>query len=1555
MKSHPHPLPRTRAHIAIRVGVCLMALAVCSLLTFKLHAMMQPATPPSPSSASGAISPEVQAQIEAMVQEKSARTPTQNKIDSQLIYATKMERNEPIAPGVEKLDVDVPLDPAGLTVVDITVNGSEKLITKIKEGGGIVVLDNSKMRLVRAKVKLEQLEVLAALTEVVFIQPEQKAISSGAIGGAMPASEAADETVAGRPESNAVAAPKTTKEAPANFAERAERVRASLKNLLAKPVTATTNPLTPAFARPALAPAAMMIGSVTSQGDATHRAADARNTFGITGAGVKIGVLSDGVDGLAASQASGDLGTVTILPGQAGSGAEGTAMLEIIHDLAPDAELYFATAFGSITSFAQNIRDLRAAGCDIIVDDIRYFVESPFQDGQATGVVSNTNGGIVTQAVNDVTASGASYFSSAGNEGNKNDNTSGVWEGDFVDGGDAPAPIGAANGRVHDFGGGQLFNTLTVAGSGPLNLFWSDPLGASNNDYDLYRLNAAGTTIVAASTNFQTGTQDPYEQMTQSLANPRIVIVKFSGAARYLHLNTNRGRLSINTAGQTLGHNSAAAAFSVAATPSGPTKFNATDPPGPFPNPHNSTNIVETFSSDGPRRLFFQPNGTPFTPGNFSATGGILRQKPDITAADGVAVTGNGGFGTPFFGTSAAAPHAAAIAGLLKSANPALTPAQIRTILLNTAIDIEGAGTDRDSGAGIVMAFQALQSLGIPGFANPTLGTVTIAESPAGDGIISPGEAGTVTAQITNPGAATATNVVATLTTSTPGVTIQNPNSRAYGDIPVNGSATNTVPFAFSVASSAPCPLTVNFTLTVTFGGGLPGANPRVFTFSQTFSPPSVSITSTLDATAPTNGLLYTATSGTQNNRLNRNGVIPSCAAPKATPLLQEAGVGGTRRYDAYTFANVTGVTTCVTVTLSSACNAAAGSQLYLAAYNNTGFVPTAIQTNYLADRGVTTLGDQTIGFNVPAGQSFTVVIHEIVAGATNANACPYTLNVSGTGLGCTTAVTPTADLALTNTDSPDPIGTGANLTYTLNLTNNGPGAATNVTVSDPLPANTTFVSSSVVTGTGWASQAPPVNGTGTMLFSKPSMANGETASFQIVVKVNAPANTVVTNTATATTTSTDATPATATATTNVIPAPVLKVQAGGPVGAGIGDPAICLDPGGLVGVEATLTNPNNAALASSFTATLPIGVLTPVAGTCVASVNPGGCTIAGNQIQWNGVLNPGQTVSIIYRAQIAANVAPGAQICIDNQGIVGGVAANLQYCFRVICPGAAPRVSDQKPGSVLVFPYYTSTIGGGADTRLTITHTGGGTGLNYVHLFLIDGASCQAGDFFLCLTPGASFSFTASDYDPGLTGYALAVAVNAQGIPIRNNALIGNAFVNSLQFADTYGAEAFAANSDAVAVVADGAARMFFDHLGYDGVPNQFAVEVQSPLDAPGQQVVTASLNGDINRSQLNGASQIGTGLVINGNEKPTGSFVNWLTGGCQIVATINAGSPRVAGGMNTIIPRSQTGTILLNVGGAVGLVMTPRTAPWNGIRTLHKTRVAVRTITIPVFAPTC
>ena len=118
--------------------------------------------------------------------------------------------------------------------------------------------------------------------------------------------------------------------------------------------------------------------------------------------------------------------------------------------------------------------------------------------------------------------------------------------------------------------------------------------------------------------------------------------------------------------------------------------------------------------------MFYFPNGTPITPGNFSSTGGAVFQKPNITAADGVTTDLPSGSLDPFYGTSAAAPHAAAIAALLKSYNTNLTALQIRSVLTNTALDIMSPGVDRDSGAGIVMALAALEASPLPNLARFT-------------------------------------------------------------------------------------------------------------------------------------------------------------------------------------------------------------------------------------------------------------------------------------------------------------------------------------------------------------------------------------------------------------------------------------------------------------------------------------------------------------------------------------------------------------------------------------------------------------------------------------------------------------------------------------------------------------------------------------------------------------------------------------------------------------------------------------------------------------------
>ncbi|WP_410596887.1 S8 family peptidase [Amycolatopsis sp. lyj-23] len=460
---------------------------------------------------------------------------------------------------------------------------------------------------------------------------------------------------------------------------------------------------------------AVAAATQVSEGDKAHGADTARTTYGVSGSGVKVCVLSDGVDSLAKSQAAGELPAVDVLSGQKGSGDEGTAMLEIVHDLAPNATLGFATAFTSEASFAANIRALRSTGkCQIIVDDVSYFDESPFQDTQ------------VAQAVNDVTAAGVLYFSSAGNSGNATDGTSGYYEGDFRA---SSSKISGVTGTPHDFDPSsttQNFDALSAGSLGkPVTLFWSDPWGRSANDYDLFVLNSSGS-VVASSENAQSGSQNPYEiaNVPSTGSGYKVAVVKYSGADRFIALNVIRGRFvasgslkAFSTNGVTNGHSAAVNAFSVAAAPAAAAfgrpleTGDPANPAGPYPGQFSASSKWERFSSDGKRRLFYNADGSAITPGNVSSTGGTVRNKPDITAADGVA-TSVTGF-QPFFGTSAAAPHAAAIAALLLSGKPTATPAQIRSALVSSAIDLGAPGFDTVTGNGVIMAGPALAALGV--------------------------------------------------------------------------------------------------------------------------------------------------------------------------------------------------------------------------------------------------------------------------------------------------------------------------------------------------------------------------------------------------------------------------------------------------------------------------------------------------------------------------------------------------------------------------------------------------------------------------------------------------------------------------------------------------------------------------------------------------------------------------------------------------------------------------------------------------------------------------
>ena len=366
----------------------------------------------------------------------------------------------------------------------------------------------------------------------------------------------------------------------------------------------------------------------TSEGDGAHFADDARASLGLDGSGVTVGVLSDGVDSRAAMQASGDLPAVTVLPGQAGSGDEGTAMLEIVHDLAPGASLLFATAFNSQASFAENIVALRNAGADMIVDDVGYFAEGVFQDDD------------VAAAVDQVVADGAHLFLRRRQLGQPERRHGGSL-GRRLRRRSALQPGGPYPARpAHDFGGGDIRNRITLDSPSYFTLQWSDPLLGSGNDYDLLLVNSGSDAVVAASTTNQNGNDDPFEIISSTSSND---------TNRELIVVLDRARGATSTSTRTAGGSSTRPPGRPGATPPRTVRSawrrstRATHAAG-----FTGSEPVEYYSSDGPRRVFYAANGTAYTPGNFSSTGGELRQKPDIAGADCVDTN------TPGFNSSAA-------------------------------------------------------------------------------------------------------------------------------------------------------------------------------------------------------------------------------------------------------------------------------------------------------------------------------------------------------------------------------------------------------------------------------------------------------------------------------------------------------------------------------------------------------------------------------------------------------------------------------------------------------------------------------------------------------------------------------------------------------------------------------------------------------------------------------------------------------------------------------------------------------------------------------------
>lgn len=432
---------------------------------------------------------------------------------------------------------------------------------------------------------------------------------------------------------------------------------AQLEHLAALPLVAKIT--VPSYGNPAA-------GRVITEGDAILRANLLRD-IGATGKGVKVGVVSDGANDWPSAAGTGDLpNNVTTYgicnrrnadPQNCRQGLtcnEGTAMAEIIHDIAPEAELAVAAVSTSL-EFIQQINRLAGTfGADIIVDDLGFFGEPYFEDGDLARAVSALPSNVL-------------YFSSAGNSGNTH------YEREYST---------LASTR-HNFGVQAGINDETIGFSIRPNrgafvlLQWNDRYANPNSDYDLFIFDQ-NNEVGRSSGRTSTAIEGVCVYNGSSAEITRFAVVdKASGVNRRLEmffLGARGIEYSIPN-GSVFGHAGTSRAIAVGAINVG-------------------SNSPAFYSSRGPSVIDYPSIQS--------------RSKPDISATDGVSVTGAGGFSSPFFGTSAAAPHAAAVAALLLSSNEDLSPQQVRTALLGTAT----GGSSSALGRGRIDALLAYESFG---------------------------------------------------------------------------------------------------------------------------------------------------------------------------------------------------------------------------------------------------------------------------------------------------------------------------------------------------------------------------------------------------------------------------------------------------------------------------------------------------------------------------------------------------------------------------------------------------------------------------------------------------------------------------------------------------------------------------------------------------------------------------------------------------------------------------------------------------------------------------
>jgi hypothetical protein len=270
--------------------------------------------------------------------------------------------------------------------------------------------------------------------------------------------------------------------------------------------------------------------------------------------------------------------------------------------------------------------------------------------------------------------------------------------------------------------------------------------------------------------------------------------------------------------------------------------------------------------------------------------------------------------------------------------------------------------------------------------------------------------------------------------------------------------------------------------------------------------------------------------------------------------------------------------------------------------------------------------------------------------------------------------------------------------------------------------------------------------------------------------------------------------------------------------------------------------------------------------------------------------------------------------IATPGQAIITGGTQTVSFVeLKLSAVPAALRQSDQKPGSVLFYHRYLSSLGtsNGNNTTISLTNTSL-TDSAKVRLFFISALDCQPFEQALCLAPQQTASFLMSEFDPGTTGYCVAVACDAQGNPTQFNWLIGNAQMrqtsplNSQFYDSTLSALALAKRTSGALGATNNVAEMAFDDVTYDRLPAQLAAD-----NLPSQGTTIANANATLlalYRPVANlagGSSNTSLSFTLHNSTGQSASATQPI--GCY--ADLRLSTLRFNAALATILPAGKTG----------------------------------------------